>query len=224
MKWCIAIFALNLCSQTLTSEKERALGRGLAEEYRRRSGFFANAAAEEYVQRIGARLAAAVPGEAFRFELAGPGAAEPLGLPGGTVLVPAAFFLRAADEDEFAGMVSHAMGHIVLRHGSTATRPAAEGPIPLIFLGGWISVHSDPAGAQDLVPLAYRARHQRYEREADQYAVQLAQRAGFDPEALRRYSQRRQTTSGPSEFARVRELVRAELSENPKKPSLRSRQ
>jgi predicted Zn-dependent protease len=218
MKWWSAIFALSLCGQTLTSEKERALGRGLAEEYRRRSGSFANAAAEEYVQRIGARLAAAVPGEVFRFELVGPGAAEPIGLPGGTVLVPVAFFLLAADEDEFAAMVSHAMGHIVLRHGSTITRPAAEGSIPLIFLGGWISVHTDPAGAQDALPLAHRAHHQRYEREADQYAAELAQRAGFDPEALRRYNERRQNSNAASEYTRVRDSIRAELSGNPKKP------
>ena len=167
------------------------------------------------MQRKGERLAAAVPGEVFHFEVIGSGAAEPIGLPGGTVLVLASFFLRAENEDAFAGMLSHAMGHVVLRHGFKEARPTADAAIPLIFIGGWIGAHADPAGSQTLIPIAFRARHQRYEEDADLYGAELAQRAGFPTPAA--------PTAG-EEYARLQETVRTELNGKlSKPPSLRRR-
>ena len=190
MKIWLTILSLAVCGQTIPPEKERALGRGLADHIRRQSGSFANADVTAYVERVGARLAAAVPGVEFRFEVVGPGALEPMGLPGGTVLVPSTFFRLANDEAEFAGMLAHAMGHVVLRHGVVNASPAAEGAIPLVFLGGWASVHADSRQTGALVPAGFLENIRRFELEADQYGADVAARAGYDATGLRGYLQR----------------------------------
>ncbi len=190
MKFWLAILSLAVCGQSIPPEKERALGRAMADHVRRQSGSFVNPEVSAYVERVGARLAAAVPGVEFRFEVVGPGAQEPVGLPGGTVLVPASFFQLAEEEAEFAGMLAHAMGHVVLRHGMVNARPAAEGGIPLVFLGGWASVHADSRQTAALVPAGLLESYRRFELEADQYGAEVAARAGYDATALRGYLQR----------------------------------
>jgi predicted Zn-dependent protease len=177
-------------------EKEAALGRQLAAEFRQRSIPVENPAVRDYVNRLGQRLAAQMPEAGFPFTfsvIAGdPCAAthEPAALPGGSVFVPAALLLAARDEAEFAGVLAHAMEHIAQRHG---TRQATRGQIvnyssiPLIFVGGRC--------AGQAIPLGFVAMQRQAELEADSLAVQAMARAGFDPEALVRYVERLPATS-----------------------------
>lgn len=174
-------------------EKERALGRGLAEDIRRQGKPVDDAAVNEYLQRIAARLTAAL-GEtpvSFTFEvLQLADAMEPMPLPGGYILVPAAFFAAVRDEAEFSGVLAHAIGHVVLRHGRTEARFAKA---PLVFTGGWGGTHAEIAGKRrTLLPLGFLARQREYEIEADRFASDLAARAGFDRLGLKRYIERMQ--------------------------------
>jgi beta-barrel assembly-enhancing protease len=153
-----------------------------------------NSNIQAYVDRLGQKLAAQLPDRKVRFTfnlIAGDPCSivhEPPALPGGFVFVPAALFLAARDEAEFAGMLAHAMAHIAAQ----ATRPPARSPetssagVPRIFIGGWSGSCTDGAA----VPSGFLATQQAIEREADALALHAMAQAGFDPRALVRYTER----------------------------------
>lgn len=183
MKWIVVLSAMLAVAQPIQPEKERALGRGLANELRSQAGPADNPELAAFVQRVGQRLAGA---NQYEFSLIGPiGSSEPTGLPGQIVLVPTSFFRQAADEAEFAALVAHAMAHVALRHGWAA---------PVYW-----SPHS-------MVPMAYREQARRNELEADQRAVEITARAGYDAAALATYLRRTQ-----ADLERVAALERRTL-------------
>jgi beta-barrel assembly-enhancing protease len=176
-------------------EKEAALGKQMAAEVRRRTSTIEDPSVQEYINRLGRRLAVEMPDAKFPFTFSMiaddpcPGTHEPGSLPGGYIFVPAALFIEAHGEAEFAGILAHSMEHVAERH---ATRQASVGQIanygtiPLIFLGGWSGNCSDGL----TIPISFRPVHRNNELEADGLAVKAMARAGFDPAALVNYLQR----------------------------------
>jgi predicted Zn-dependent protease len=168
-------------------EKEAALGKQLATEFRGRTTAFDSPAVQEYLESLGQELASAMSKTGFRFtfsviaEDSCLGMHEPHALPGGYVFVPTALFVAAKDEAEFAGMLAHAMAHIEERHGVQQRRPAPRAPVT--FLGGLCS----HAG---VVPMGFLKLQTTIERAADLLAVETMSHAGFDPNALVRYTER----------------------------------
>jgi len=113
-----------------------------------------------------------------------PATHEPVALPGGYIFLPAALFLEAHDEAEFAGMLAHSMEHIARRH---VTRLASvSGNMPLLFVGGW------NGGCGD-TPLGFVATQRRNELDADAAAIETLARADFDARAFVRYIERVET-------------------------------
>lgn len=189
-------FVLTAVASELTSgsgtERERALGKQLAQEIRNRESAFEQEEALMYVRRLVDRLAQHLsePRVEPNVELIrGRSASEPIPLPGGYILVPATSFLAAQDESEFAGLMAHALAHLQLRHG---LRQARQGEVlnlsqvPLIFLGGWTGIHPQP-GAPPAVPSGFQEEVKRYELEADRLAGELIAKAGFNSRAYERY-------------------------------------
>jgi len=89
-------------------------------------------------------------------------------------------------------MLAHAMAHMAERHWSrqaTQGEVANAASIPVIFMGGWISMGE---GEESLVPMAFRSAQRKLEAEADVLAVKMISGAGYDPEAFVRYLGRTQ--------------------------------
>jgi predicted Zn-dependent protease len=175
-------------------EKEAALGKQLAAEVRQMTTPIQSPTVQNHVDRLGQRLAAHAGAMfPFTFSVIAEDPChmlhEPLALPGGYVFVPAALFLTARDEFEFAGMMAHAIAHVAARHGTRAvTRGQMSGfaTVPLVFMGGQAGSCTDGIA----VPAGYIRYQRGFEREADALAVQTMARAGFDPNALVRYIER----------------------------------
>jgi predicted Zn-dependent protease len=193
-------------------EKEAALGKQLAGEIRHRSTPIDNPVILDYLERLGRRIAAQISNARFPFTFSvivedRCGTHEPAALPGGYLFVPAALFTAAEDEAEFAGMVAHAMQHVVQRHG---TRQATRGvlvnyaTVPLIFMGG-------TGGCTDrlAVPAGFLKLQRQDEMEADALAIRNMAQSGFDPKALIRYVERVHQAESRSE-PRVPVLTREE--------------
>jgi beta-barrel assembly-enhancing protease len=208
---CLNIGAILLAARSLGAqpagniyslEKEAALGRQLAQEAEKHTTAIHNTRIDDYLRRLGARIAAQIPDPRFSFTFhviaddpCRP-SHEPGSFPGGYVLVTLALFAEADDEAEFAGMLAHAMEHVALRHG---TRIAGQGQIenrtiPLIYVGGW---NGRCGGDSFLIPTAFRETERNYEIEADAAAPQATAKAGFDPSGLTRYLVRRLKTGSP---------------------------
>jgi predicted Zn-dependent protease len=179
-----------MAQEGLVLEKEAALGKRLAEDVRRQTTAVDAPGAQRYVERLAERIAAELQGSKlpFTFSLVTEDSCqtihEPVVLPGGYVFVSAALFAAAEDESEFAGMLAHAIVHVV---EGPWPRPAVKAQgLPLIFLGGW----SGKCSAGLAVPLAYLESQRKAERDADALVVGAMARAGFDPQALARYIDR----------------------------------
>ena len=162
-------------------EKEVALGRQVAAEFRRNTQTLDAPAVLAYVDAIGQRLVAAAGGPPFTYTFAlvadDPSAMhEPAAFPGGFVFVPASLILAAKDEDEFTGMLAHAIAHVASRQGTQAAANAT-----LVFMGGWTG---------SAVPRGFLERRRRFELQADGLAARSMSAAGWDPAALARYIER----------------------------------
>lgn len=172
------------------------MGRQYASEIRRQSEPLRDPLVNAYVDRIGRQLVSRLEGlpQDYTFEIISGGSwTEPFALPGGYVFVPARAVVTADDEDEFAGMLAHAIGHIALRHGmrsATRSQIADMGSIPLILMCGWTGSHADSKNPQLLAPLSLLESQRTYELEADQFGLDLTARTGYDPSAFQRYVER----------------------------------
>ena len=176
-----------------TKEKEAALGKQFANEVLRTTTRLDDDAAQAYVERVGGKLAEHLPDTSWTFHFAvivddrGGPTHEPVALPGGYIFVPQGLLKTTQDENEFAGMLAHAMVHTAARHGTRdATRMeiANQTTIPLIYIGGW------PRAESIMIPVAFRKFWRACEFEADRVAVSTMAAAGYDPAALLRYIRR----------------------------------
>ena len=181
-----------------SKEKEIALGQKLSAEFRRHTTPLDNVAASDYVRRVGANLAAQLPGGwTYQFELIqddmGGSTREPTAFPGGYLFVSQHLIGAAQNEAEFAGMLAHAMAHVAARHG---TRQMTK--VDLLQIGA----NSMPNGSTGNlpVPLGMLAFQRASEREADYLAVQAMAAAGYDPEGLASCVGREQAPAKNPEF------------------------
>jgi predicted Zn-dependent protease len=155
-------------------DKESALGAALADNLRRHSTTVESPLALDYVNRLGARLAAHLGGKPVTFTYAiiadpfGGSSHKPLWFPGGYIFVPAGLCLETANESAFAAMLAHSMVHIDERHGFPNRLPGQAGNpahVPLIYIGGW----SDNAPVPDAIAKVQREN----ELKADELAVRV---------------------------------------------------
>lgn len=125
--------------------KEQALGAQVAEELGKKSTPVSSADVQQFVKRVGQRVAAQSPGDPammFRFSVITEDQGEnpthePIAIPGGYIFISVNLILAARDEDEFAGMLAHAVAHVAARHGTgIATRSEVAGmaSVPLVYM------------------------------------------------------------------------------------------
>src|SRR5579883_2129824 len=122
-------------------EKEIAMGKQYAQEVERQAKIIDDPVITEYVNRVGQNLVrnsdVKVP---VIIKVLDSEDVNAMALPGGFFYVNSGLILKADNEAELAGVMSHEIAHIAARHG---TRQATRGQIanlatiPLIFMGGW---------------------------------------------------------------------------------------
>jgi predicted Zn-dependent protease len=185
-------------------EREKLLGAQHGADFRRQAQVMDAPSVNAYLDELGQGLAAQSPatGFTYTFELVDDDQTwihEAAAFPGGPVFVPASLILAAADEDELAGMLAHAIAHIATRQQTrqiTRGQIANQAAIPLIFMGSWsgYAIRQDNAFA---LPIAFRTFQRKHELESDQLALRILSSAGYDPQALARYIERVQPADPP---------------------------
>src|ERR1035437_5130373 len=213
MRLALLLFCATLSAQTpppvrgvnfYSIEKEKALGAQLAAEYRRQARVLDSTSVNAYLDELGQRLAAQPPatGFTYTFELVDDDETwihEAAAFPGGPVFVPASLILAAADEDELAAMLAHAIAHIATRQETrqmTRGQMMNQASMPLIMMGGW-NGYAIRQGSALAVPLGFLSFQRKNELESDQLAVGILAAAGYDPQALARYIERVQPADPP---------------------------
>jgi beta-barrel assembly-enhancing protease len=166
-------------------EKERALGKQLAQEVRRQAKVLDDPIIGEYVNRVGQNLVrnsdARVP---FTFEVIDGPEVNAFALPGGYVFVYTGLIKMADEEDEFAGALAHEIAHVAARHmtrNATKGQLAQIGMIPLSIGLGGIGGYAARQAAGAAIPMAMLSFGRKDEAEADYLGVQYMYAAGYDP-------------------------------------------
>jgi predicted Zn-dependent protease len=224
---CAALFALasvavfgqaNNSANFYSLAKERSLGAMQAEQMREKTTPIDNPAVTGYLQRMSDQLAATMPHSEFPFTLAivkndiGGPLHEPVALEGGYIFVPAALFLTAQNDAEIAGMLGHAMQHVITRdatRGATRHELAQLVTIPVVLQGG--------VSPQQMADVSLG---RSFESSADLAVVRSMAAAGIDPQGLLNYISRVQPAFNaelsdlPSREARI-SAIRSEIAKLP---------
>jgi predicted Zn-dependent protease len=190
--------------EELTPEQEYYLGRAVSARLLATYPLRKGEALERYVNKVGNIVVSAsdLPETfgGYHFVVVDSPAINAFSAPGGFVFISLGFLNLISSEDELAAVLAHEVAHIVKRHGVgavsndhlfaaltdasqqglTEAGGAAGAPVEI---GALTSLFSESVtGVVDTLLTKGFDRKQEY--QADLYAAQLLQRAGYDPRAL----------------------------------------
>jgi predicted Zn-dependent protease len=174
----------------LTPEKERRIGRGMAERLLGATPPVTDEAVQRYVNRVGLWVAAGSdrPELAWTFAVVDSPGVNAWAAPGGFVFVTRGLFLLLEDEAELACVLGHEIAHVTAGHYVEALAERVRSGMIRDLLRA-----EDIAGVDDATVDRLAAEGARLfglglaredEHEADRLGVILAARAGYDPWAL----------------------------------------
>ena len=131
-------------------------------------------------------------------------------LPGGFVYIERGLLEAVEDESQLAGVISHELSHVVLRHGHKLMRRATIAAIiyqaaqvaAVIATGGVIGIGTYYAlqygffGLGLTLNLALIGVSREFEKEADTLGIQYAWKSGYDPGGFVRFFDKMATKEG----------------------------
>lgn len=176
---------------SISPEQEVAIGLQSAPQMaQQHGGLHPDQAAQDHVDRVGARLInntiARASGYNYEFHLlADPNVMNAFALPGGQVFITAALYSRLENEDQLAGVLGHEIGHVIHRHGAErmAKMDLTNG------LTGAAVIASGDYNTQQAAQMIGNLINMKYGREqeleSDDFGVRLMMESGYDPSQLK---------------------------------------
>ncbi len=169
------------------------LGRQAAIEAEKQLPILRDEETTSFIQRIGRRLADAIPAEyqhpefRYSFKVVDASDINAFALPGGPMYVNRGMIQAAHSEGEVAGVMAHEMSHVALRHGTAQATKAQKyqvGAIAGAILGAIVGGNAGSIisqGSQFGLGAAFLRFSREYEKQADILGAQIMARAGYDP-------------------------------------------
>lgn len=193
----LAVVALSACATNpatgrrqlilMSEAQEIQLGKQADEEIRREMGMYADPQLQQYVERIGLRLARASkrPNLPWTFAIVDESAVNAFALPGGYVYLARGILPFLRDEAEMAAVLGHEVGHVDARHSAEAysKQQLAGGSLAL---GGvlWPKGQAVLGAAGIGLGFAFLKFGRDAELESDRLGVGYASAAGWLPAAM----------------------------------------
>jgi predicted Zn-dependent protease len=184
------------------------LGREASQEVRQQMPMLDDDRVDDYVDRIGERLAQQVPAEFqhrefdYTFDVVNLAEINAFALPGGPMFAHRGMLEKAGSEAEIAGVLAHEISHVALRHGTAQASKAGKyqmgqvgaAIVGAIIGGGWGEAVSTVG--QLGFGAAFLRYSRDYEKQADLLGAQIMARSGYDPRAMATMFQRIEKESG----------------------------
>lgn len=187
---CGAALAAAACAAP-TIEDEEELGRRAATQVRQHVLVLHDEVVHEYIDTIGQRLVQAAGPQPYEytFTVVEDDTLNAFATFGGNVFVHTGMIMRVRNVSELAGVMGHEVGHVVHRHMAENYKRAKQAGLlrNAAVIGSAIGGVNPGAvdlltgfGAQGILNTFGR----EMESQADEFAVELLPRAGYDPEGI----------------------------------------
>jgi beta-barrel assembly-enhancing protease len=183
----------------LTPQQEIEIGRQSAIAVENQLPIFSDAGVNEYINRLGRRLAARAGGASgdgypYSFKIANVSEVNAFAFPGGVIYITRGAIEAARSEGELAGALAHEIAHVALRHGACQASKAYLAQAGLAALGGFPGQGAAPKIIDAVGATGFNAVFLKYSREAEAeayaLAAQILARAGYDPREMSAFFQR----------------------------------
>ncbi|MFN7834452.1 MAG: M48 family metallopeptidase, partial [Burkholderiaceae bacterium] len=179
----------------LSPAMERRLGEVVMRDYRASGVVYDDREATEFLNRLGARIVAAMPNASgdFEFFLVKDNTLNAFALPGGYVGVHSGLIAAAQNESELASVLAHEIGHVTQRHIARMFGRQRQGN--LLAMGAMalavLAARSNPQASAGIAAAGTGLAAQQQlsfsrdaEREADRVGYQALLAGGFDSTAM----------------------------------------
>lgn len=162
---------------------------------------------DEYLNRLGTRLAGHAPGEKYpyQFRCVNDASINAFALPGGFLYVHRGTIEAADNEAELAGVIGHEIGHVALRHGTNQASKQQLAQFPLAILGGAFGSNSIASlltqlGSSFAVNSILLKYSRDDERQSDLIGTQILYDAGYQPQYMAQFFEKLETGKRGSDF------------------------
>ncbi len=174
-----------------TREQDVQLGREVAQEVRKKYPVYRNAFVQDYVRRVGDRLAstpaARESGFAFTFTVMDGKQVNAFALPGGPMFVLTGLLKNVDNEAQLAAAMAHEMSHVILRHGTHEVSKANMVRLPAVLAAEVLGNRSILTTLTNMGANSFILKFSRdAESEADALGSHLMAEAGYDPMEMAR--------------------------------------
>jgi predicted Zn-dependent protease len=170
----------------MSEDEEIAIGRKNHQEIIDHYGVYGDQALNDYVQRVGRKLAQVSHRSnlIYRFTVLDTPEVNAFALPGGYIYITRGLLVYLSTEAQLAAVLGHEIGHVTARHAVRQHSAAMTAGI----LGAVIAAATDIPAAGDLTNIAgtalVRGYGRSHELEADSLGSEYLARAGYDPDAM----------------------------------------
>jgi predicted Zn-dependent protease len=182
-------------------QQDIELGRETAQEILKQHEVVNNAFLQNYLRKIGARLAATPEAResefTFTFTVLNDPKVNAFALPGGPMFVNIGLFQAVDNEAQLAGSMAHEMAHVILRHGTTQMSKANLLEIPALLAEAATGSRLLGRLAEAGVVIGVNRFTRSDESEADALGCHIMAEAGWNPIELGRFFEKLQGTQGP---------------------------
>jgi len=185
-----------------SKEQDIQLGKEGAAQIEKRVNLVDHREVNEYVEKIGKRLAAAPEADnyPYTFKVVFDDSINAFALPGGPIYVHTGLILAAENEAQLAGVLAHEISHVALRHGTNQASKAnliglgalLGGSLTGGSLSGQLARLGIDFGANSVLLKFSRSA----ERDADILGARLMNQAGYNPVEMARFFEKLEAQTG----------------------------
>ena len=185
-------------------QQDVQLGQESAAQVRRQRQIVKDPFLNDYVNRVGRKLAntpeARASGFPFTFEVVADPSINAFALPGGPMFINTGLLKAVDNEAELAGVMGHEMSHVILRHGTNQASKAQAIQLPLMLgsrvaggsMLGRLGQLGIGLGANSVLLKFSRTA----ESQADLTGSHLMAESGYNPMAMARFFEKLSSQGG----------------------------
>ncbi|MDY0049055.1 MAG: M48 family metalloprotease [Thauera propionica] len=194
----------DVAASELSPAAERRIGEQIISQIRwRDAAYLDDPEVEEYINRIGHKLAAVSsnPGLDFDFFVVNDPTLNAFALPGGFIGVHTGLLLAAQTESEFASVLGHEIAHVTQRHIAQIVGKQSQSAMLMMasLLVAVLAARSNSDVSQAAIAAGQAGAIQSqlgytraFEREADRAGLETLENAGFDVRGMPGFFERLQ--------------------------------